>query len=165
MKRLILVCMTVALLLCGCGYKLGSMTVGGISTISIQAIENRTGKSFIEESAVANTLVQRFNRDGTIKVVSPELADAFLSVILTDYIQAAQAFSPNDVGTHFRLILIADVEVRRTDSRELLSRKRIEGEATYEIGTDQTELERITVKQAITDLSIDIVRSILEGGW
>ncbi|EKD28110.1 MAG: hypothetical protein ACD_79C00426G0001 [uncultured bacterium] len=149
----------------GCGYKLGSMTVGGIKTIAILPIENQTGKSFIEESIVTNTIIQQFNKDGTIKVISSDIAEAFATIKLIEYTQNAQAYTAQDVGSHFRVILKADIQVKSAKTKEILFAQQIEGEATYASDLDQSEIERIAVKEAIRDLSIDIVRELIEGGW
>lgn len=154
-----------SILISGCGYKLGSMTVGGISTIAIVSVENETDKTFIEEAYVTNVLSQRFNEDGTVKVVNSSIADALAYIKVTKYEQNAQAFSANDVGTDFRVIITAEVTVKSVEDEKVIYHNIIQGEATYESGVDQSEIERITVKEAIKDLCIDVNRAILEGGW
>jgi len=163
--NLIFILSFLSIIISGCGYKLGSMTVGGISTLAIVSVENKTDKTFIEEAYVTNVLSQRFNEDGTVKVVNSSIADALLSIKVTKYEQNAQAFSANDVGTDFRVIITAEVTVKRTEDNKVIYHNIIQGESTYESGADQSEIERITVKKAIVDLCIDINRAVLEGGW
>lgn len=153
-----------SLTLSGCGYKLGTIPVGGIKTIAIAAIDNQTGKSFIEEANVTNTLIQQFNKDGTVKVTDEAFADAVISVTLKDYNQSAQAFTENDVGEYFRLIITADILVKDKKG-QILHRETIQGEGKYSVTQDQGEIERIAVKEAIKDLCIDTVRSVIEGGF
>jgi len=152
-------------ILSGCGYRLGYMTVGGIKTISIAAINNQTGRSFIEEALVTNSLIEEFNRDSTVRVTAIDLSEAVLTVTLTQYNQRAEVFSAQDVGEQFRLLINAEITVKRKNSDTVLYEGAIQGEAFYNTGLDQSEIERTTTRTAITDLSIDIVRAILEGGW
>jgi len=154
-----------ALFIGGCGYKLGSLTVGGIQTIAIKSVQNHTGKSTIEESFVTNTLIEEFNRDGTVNVVDPSLTDALLSLELTSFNQRAEVFNSSDVGEVFRLVIEARIRVVRSGTGEELYNGTLYGEADYESSADQTEIERTSSQEAIRDLSIDVVRAILEGGW
>jgi hypothetical protein len=57
----------------------------------------------------------------------------------------------------------ADVLVKKK-SGEILYHANVQGQADYSIQLDQTEIERIAVKDAIKDLCIDIVRNVVEGG-
>ena len=148
----------------GCGYKLGTIPVGGIKTIAIAPVDNQTGKSFIEEAIVTNTLIQQFNKDGSVKVTDEAFADGIIYVTLKDYNQSAQAFTEKDVGEYFRLIITAEILVKDKKGR-ILHTEAIQGEGKYEVTQDQGEIERISVKEAIKDLCIDTVRSVVEGGF
>lgn len=153
-----------SLMVSGCGYKLGTIPVGGIKTIAIAPVDNQTGKSFIEEATVTNTLIKQFNRDGTVKVTDESLADATLLVTIKDYTQSAQAFTDNDVGEYFRLIITAHILVKDRKGK-VLHTETIQGEGKYSVTQDQGEIERISVKEAIKDLCIDAVRAVVEGGF
>ena len=148
----------------GCGYQLGSMTVGGIRTVALAPVVNQTGKSFIQEADVANSLIREFNKDGTIKVVDPSLAEAILTFKLIGYQQSAQAFTTQDVGTDFRVILTAEISIDKKDGQNLYKRQ-LQDQAFYSTGMDQNEIERVTVKQAIHKLSVDTVREVIQGGF
>lgn len=150
--------------LSGCGYKLGTIPVGGIKTIAIAAVDNQTGKSFIEEATVTNTVIQQFNKDGTVKVTEEAFADAVILITLTNYNQSAQAFTEKDVGEYFRLIITAEILVKDKKGQTLHT-ETIQGEGKYSVTQDQGEIERIAVKEAIKDLCIDTVRSVVEGGF
>ncbi|MBN2143976.1 MAG: hypothetical protein JW774_05055 [Candidatus Aureabacteria bacterium] len=141
------------------------MPVGNIRTIAISQVENKTGKTIIQESSVANALIAAFNRDATVKVADKELSEAQLFMTLTGYHQQAQSFSQNDVGDSFRLVLSAQVIVKRASSGEVLLDKTIQGEATYQDVSDQPEMERIMLNTAVKKLCTDIVRTVIESGW
>ncbi len=156
---------TCGLLIGGCSYQIGSMTVGGVKTIAIGAIVNQTGKIFIQNSTVSDTLSQQFRRDGSVKVVPSDVADAEILVTLTGFNQNAQAFTQQGITQNLRMHVDADV-LMKNKSGQTLYHGQIQGQADYNVQLDQTEIERITVKAAINDLCKDIVRNIVEsGGW
>lgn len=165
MKKLIFLIFISTFFIQSCGYKIGSMTVGGIKTLSIAPITNETNQSFIDESIVLNKLSQHFTRDGSIKVTGKDIAEAILHVRLTKYIQSAQAYSESDIGTHFRLILTAEINLKNNTTGDIMYSGSVEGEALYEVTIDQSEIERLTLNQAIDDLCLEVVRNLIEGGW
>ncbi len=147
----------------GCGYKIGSMTVGGVKTIAIGTVLNQTGKAFIQESTVSSTLVEQFHRDGSLKITSPDQAEAEIQVTLVRFTQNAQAFTQQGITQNLRMHLDADVIVK-SKSGQTLYQGHVQGQADYGTQLDQTEIERITVKSAIKDLCIDIVQNVVQGG-
>ena len=147
----------------GCGYQIGSMTVGGVKTLSIGTVVNKTGKAFIQESTVSNALVEQIHRDGSLKLASSEEADAEIQVTLTGFSQNAESFTQQGITNNLRMHVDADVLVK-SKSGQTLYQGHIQGKADYGTQLDQTEIERITVKAAIKDLCIDIVRNVVEGG-
>ena len=163
MKKNLILLGIVLFVLSGCGYKLGNMVVGGIKTLALAPVKNSTSKVFIEETAVTNSLIQQFNRDGAVKIVSEDIADAVIAVDVIKYEQSAQSYTDKDVGEYFRILLTANVSV--TDRQgKVLFKSLIVGEAKYEADLDPKEAERLKSREAIKDLCTDIVREIVEGG-
>jgi PBP1b-binding outer membrane lipoprotein LpoB len=147
----------------GCGYKVGFMTLGAVKTIAIGTVVNQTNKPFIQDSTVSRTLVEQFHRDGSLKIVSADIADAEIFVTLVGFNQNAQAFSQQGITQNLRMHVDADVLVKKK-SGEILYHANVQGQADYNVQLDQTEIERVAVKAAIQDLCIDIVRNVVEGG-
>ncbi len=87
--------------LAGCGvYTFNPKGKSSIKTIAIERFENKTPEYGLADR-MTDDVIDAFIKDGNLKVVSPENADAILSGVLTRYERKPYEYDQNDVVTSY----------------------------------------------------------------
>ena len=112
----VLACLAVT----GCGYTL-TMLPPGVKSVYVPAIVNKCGRPMIE-AETTRSLIQEIQRDGSLKVVSADRADAILTVTVVDYKLEPLRYDPQNTKTtvEYRLKLVAEVEFKRVPANDIL---------------------------------------------
>ncbi|UCD15889.1 MAG: hypothetical protein JSV34_02245 [Candidatus Omnitrophota bacterium] len=118
---------------------------------------NYTVSPILLEKRLTNTIVNKFNVFGYLKVVSSEKDALVLSCKITNYQKESLRYTDSKNVQEQRLRLMVDMKL--VDSQgEVLKEKQVVGETSYYLsGTHQT-----TEESAQTDLIDDAARRILE---
>ena len=151
--------------LAGCaGYHLGRVENFGVNKVFIPVFKNKTMVPHIEEK-ISNTVIHRFQYDGTIRITPPDDAEAILEGEILKWERKPLRTQSRQllVTKEYRLVLTAHVVLRRRDGSVILNRKKIEGETTYLVGDDAVASERQAFPLAAEDLSKNIVTQVTEG--
>jgi hypothetical protein len=143
-----------ALLLCfvvlvsGCaGYSTKIQLPNDIQTIYVPTVINRIPIEQMMiyvpgmEADMTNAVIDRFNFDGTLKVVSrPEDADATLHIVLKQFDQEGTRFTNLESIREYRLYITTMVELKdnRTD-KVLIAENDFRGESFYEVESSSTD--------------------------
>lgn len=154
----------IAVVCSGCvGYRVGSTLPPGVETLYVPSFGNKTGEPQVETEATRKT-IQEFQKDGTLKIVGEELADARLEVTLTRYKLEPLRFDrdQNKTTKEYRLIIGATARLVNAKTSELISERQVEGDATFEVVGDLTNSKRQALPAAAQDLAHDIVESVVE---
>ncbi len=153
------------LLLSGCaGYRLGNTLPPGIRSVAIPTFVNQTRQPNLEFETT-NATIEEFQKDGSLRVVAPENANAMLEVTLTDYRLEPTRYRSDQplTGREYRLQLTADAVFRRWPGGDTLAqRRKITGDATFFVSSDLPSAEREALRAASQDLARRLVRSVLE---
>lgn len=163
-KSQICVCIAVILCISGCmGYRLGSTLPPGIKSVHVPTFINMCGEPQVEtETTMA--VIREFQKDGTLRIKGAGQADAILKVTLVGYKLEPLLYEPDQAKTtkEYRLKITADIIFSRTQTKEILVKKRVEGESTFMIAGDISSSKRSALPGAARDLAHDIVESVVE---
>jgi hypothetical protein len=148
----------------GCaGYRLGSTLPPGIRTIHVPPFVNKTGEPLIENET-ASAAIQELQKDGTLRVVGPDAADAVLNVTLTKYRLESVRYERNRPKTtaESRITITAEVVFVDSARRKVILKKTATGEATFVAAGNVTAGKRAALPAAARDLAHHIVESVVE---
>lgn len=159
--------LAVCVLLSGCGYKLGEIRptpMRSVRTLAIPTFKNRT---FIPRLEVlfADTVVKRFQQDGTYELVADEKADAILYCTIDKVeTRAVRSVQNNVLATsEFGLRVFVKYEVQDRVTGALLLQGNAQGNTTFFSGNDIQTIERQAFSNAASDLANTLQATVSEG--
>jgi hypothetical protein len=138
----------------GCG--IYSFSAGGkssIKTIAITQFENKTVESGLS-SRMTDLVVDAFIADGTLKVVSPDKADAVLSGTLTSYDRKAKEYTEADNVSQYAVTIVFDVALNDPKAEKEIWKERFISEGIYD---SRSETEDEGQVRAADKLVVDII--------
>ena len=137
----------------GCGYKIGSIMHPQVKSIAIAPITNETIEPFVSAD-MRGALCETFQFDNSLKVKDLKSADCILygkviSVETTstsdDSTDNEQTYRAAEWGVSVEFEFIVSVPGRK---KPLISRRRVKGDAKYQVMADQEVTRRRGIKQA-----------------
>ena len=167
-------CMMISLQ--GCGYRVGSILPLDIHSVAIPTFINKTMQPGIETS-ITNAVIERFQIDGTLRVVNKNDADTLLVGELISYKREPLRYAGKDYGNvvEYRLTIVCKLSLIDLKTNEPEWKDRIvEGETTFTTGGDLNERELTAIGTTLTsehsqlptleeDLAYKVVESVVEG--
>lgn len=127
--------------------------------------ENKTPEPELE-ALVTNGIIREFIADGTLQVTKEENADTLLIGEIIDYKREPLRFTKEEVTREYRLFIAVRLVFKDLRRNEIMwENPRVEGEATFFVGTSLPESERLALPNVIKDLAHDVVEKVVEGGW
>jgi outer membrane lipopolysaccharide assembly protein LptE/RlpB len=167
MKTPLAAILAAALMLTGCGYKLGEIRptpMRSVRNLSVPTFKNNTYESRIEVM-FADTLVKRLQQDGSFNLVNSEQADAILNCTITEINRSALRSVQNDVLATSEFGLTVRVRYDVVDQKTgatLMSGVAI-GKTSFFSGNDLQTIERQALSNAAADLANNLATQITEG--
>ena len=167
MKLPAVLVLAVSLVLSGCGYKLGEIRptpMRAVRTLAIPTFKNKTFKPRLE-SLFADTVVKRFQQDGTYEMVADDKADAILYCTIDKVETRALRSVQNDVlaTSEFGLRVVIKYEVQDRVTGAILLQGSAQGNATFFSGNDLQTIERQAFSNAASDFANTIMAVVCEG--
>ena len=109
-----------ALLVLGCGvYTFNPRGQSTVSTITVELFENQTSQYGLADQ-MTEAVIDAFIADGTMKVVSADVAEAILTGTLTRYERLLQEFDEADQVSEYKIQIGFDVTLKNpTDQSEI----------------------------------------------
>ena len=159
---IVLVFMTTLCFFGGCGYHMGSLMHPQIKTVAIAPITNETLEPFVSAD-LRGALCEQFQFDGSLQVKSLKEADCIVYGRITEVETISTADDTFDDKQTFRA---AEWEVQVTfeyqvlipgKARPLISKRRVQGSAKYQIFVDQATTRRRGVQQACQNAAREAV--------
>jgi hypothetical protein len=148
----------------GCVYQLGSSLPSHLKTLYLPTFVNKCGEPQVE-TTMTQAALQEFQKDGTLRVVpSANEADLIVEVTLSSFKLEPLRYEKDQPKTtkEYRLRIGADVVVRQTKAKEMLSKRSVEGQATFIVAGDLTTSKQNATPTAASDLAHKIVESVTE---
>ncbi len=157
-----------AVLLTGCGYKLGEIRptpMRSVRTLAVPTFKNKTFEPRLEV-LFADTLVKRLQQDGTYEILNDDRADAILYCTIDRIERRALRSVENNVlaTSEFGLRVFATYEVQDRVTGAILMTGKVQGNTTFFSGNDLQTIERQAFSNAAADLA-DIITGEVAEGW
>jgi hypothetical protein len=155
-KNFILFIASFAIIAAAAGCGIYSFSAGGkssIKTIAITQFENKTVESGLS-SRMTDLVVDAFIADGTLKVVSPDKADAVLSGTLTSYDRKAKEYTEADNVSQYAVTVVFDVVLNDPKAEKEIWKERFISEGIYD---SRSETEDEGQVRAADKLVVDII--------
>lgn len=158
------------ILLLGCGYHLvggGSALPVHIKKVGIPMSTNRTPEPALEDN-FTKALAEEFQRDGRLKVVSNEEADAILYSDIVSF-QTVPISIQKDIVSAYRIIMKVDFKLEDKKEKKIIWEEReMESgiKSDYRVTTDieATRIAKdVAIKKNCKDLSQDVISRVFEG--
>lgn len=148
---------------CMLGYRLGSALPPDIRTIHVETFANRCGEPLVENE-VTRAVVRQFQQDGALRIDTPDAADSLLEGAVTGYSLEPLRYDRDDSKTpnEYRLVLRAEIVFFRSGGEEVLLKRTLRGENTFELEGDLTSAKAEALPAAAADLAHDIVEAVVE---
>ncbi len=167
MRNSLLFAALAALLLTGCGYKLGEIRptpMRSVQTLAVPMFKNKTYKPRVE-SLFADSLVKALQQDGTYRIVNTNEADAILYCTIESIERSSLRAVQNNVlaTSEFGLTVKVRYEVVSQRSGVVLMSGLQTGRASFFSGSDLVTVERQALSDAAADLSRNMVFQVTEG--
>lgn len=146
------------------GYRLGSQLPADIRTVHVFIARNLTDEPLLEND-VTRAVLSQLARDGSLRVVSEDEADALLFIEITGYQSQAIGFDARNRARpdEFRLLLQANtILTRRSSGATLVRSGTLEGRSTFSLVGDLTTSRRTALPSASEDLARRLVATITE---
>jgi hypothetical protein len=153
-----------AILLSGCAhYSFSPSLTGDIKTVAVPLFDNQTEQYGITET-LTQGIIDGFIQDNSLKVVSPEKADAVLLGTITEYQRQPYTYDQQENVKEYivRIYVKAYLEKAR-DKNKIWETERLEGWGTFRVAGDpndpvlQLETEEMAQQRAIAKVAEDIV--------
>ena len=159
--------LAVAVLLSGCGYKLGEIRptpMRSVRTLAVPTFKNKTYEPRLEV-LFADTLVKRMQQDGTYELVGDDKADAILYCTIDKIERRSLRSVQNNVlaTSEFGLRVFVTYEVQDRVTGAILMKALAQGNTTFFSGNDLQTIERQAFSNAASDLANNIMAEVSEG--
>ena len=151
-------------LLSSCGYYSFSQSLtGDIKTIAVPLFSNQTQEFGITE-VLTQGIIDGFIQDNSLKVTTPEKADAVLAGTITGYDRKPYTFDQQENVKEYIIRIYVKALLEKTRNKEKIWEvEKLEGWGTFRIAVDpndpasQPETEDLARQKAIAKLAEDIV--------
>jgi hypothetical protein len=155
MKKLVLPSvLLMACLVCGCG--IYSFSPGGkssVKTIFVPQFENKTIEVGLS-GKMTDLVVDAFIRDGKIKIVEKDKAEAILYGILSNYRREAYTFDEADNVTKYVVKVNFNVTLTATETNENIWVESFYSEGIYDAASESEDDGQV---YAADNLVVDII--------
>ena len=145
-------------------YSTSAGAVGGIRSIAVPVAENETSEFGIGD-LLSERIADAYARDGRLRVVDEESADAVLYLWIRSLDDAPFTYTAEEVTEQYRFRVRVDAElVRSEDGEELLKLEGMEGWGTYDAALTDEEGRNRAVERAL-DMLIEEIVDRTTAGW
>lgn len=153
----------------GCGYTTKTILPRGIKTIYVETVKNKIPISELYsyqqglEMDITNAVIARLQRDGNLRVVAQDKADAILKMDLEAYEQEGLRFNQLEGVEEYRLFIVMKLQLVDAKTNELIwEEPNFSGDSEYYVTQIKQIGEESAVQKAITQLAKNIVDRIVE---
>ncbi len=153
----------------GCGYTRQSVLPQGIKTIYVATVKNEIPIERVNvyqpglEMMITNAVTRRLERDGNLKVVPEEQADAVLESSLTNFEQEGLRFTSLESVEEYRFFVVLSMKlVNRKTGDIFWQEPNFSGDAEYFVNTVRSISREEAAQRAVERLARNVVDRIVE---
>ncbi len=151
LRRAVVLLGLAAVILGGCGvYTLNPKGKSSIKTIAVEPFENKTAQ-FGFTDRLTEIVTDAFIKDGNLKVVPADNADAVLTGTLVSYNRVPLRFGLNDQVAEYKVRLEFDIELRNAKDQSDILKDRFLQEASYDAVTETEDDGQTRAAQKLVD--------------
>jgi len=164
MHRRLWIILGIALVLSGCGYRFvgGGSFPGGIKTVFVKILENKTAEVGVE-STFTNDLIYEITRTGDVRLVSQDRADGVLSGVITQINIGTVSRRDQKEAAERRLTVFVDLQLTDRSGKIVWSANSVAANETYPVDADkeQTELNKRDAFDALSKRLAEVINNRL----
>ena len=152
-----------ALALAGCAnYQLGTTLPSHLRTVSVETFRNSTEEPNIQ-SRITSATLQEFQRDGQLKVKSPDEADINVTGVITEYkLDRVLADKNNPKRTsEYRATATVKIEARERVSGKRIVTQSVSGSKIFAATGDISTAKRNALPEVAKDAAKKIVDAVI----
>jgi len=140
MNRFLLLMAVVAVLWsCGCGvYTFSPAGKGGLKSVAVERFGNETAE-FELADRMTDLVIDAVLRDGTMKVVSTENAEALLTGSLARYELKPYQYDENDVVESYAVVMTFDIALKKPADESEMWKETMTQEGVYNVASETEE--------------------------
>ena len=140
MRRIILFLLLIgsATVAAGCAYTFNPKGKSSLKTIAVEPFDNRTSEYGLTDR-LTNIVVEAFIKDGSMRIVPAEKAEAILHGALLRYERQAAQFDITDQVEQYKVVLEFEVSLRTPGNDSTLWTQSMTQEGIYSASTETEE--------------------------
>lgn len=161
--------MAILIMSAGCGYTRHTTLPQGIKTIYVDTVLNKIPIEKVYayvpglEMDITNAIIRRLHRDGTLRVVAREQADAVLKCDLIGLEQEGVRFTNLERVQEYRLFVVLSVKLVNGKTNEVIwEEPNFSGDTSYFVSDVRTLAREEAAARAIDRLAQNLVDRIVE---
>lgn len=126
-----------AVVACGV-YTFNPRGKSSIATIAVESFENNTAQYGLADQ-MTEAVIDAFIADGSMKVVSSDVAEAILIGTLTSYERAVHEFDENDQVSQYKVLLGVSISLRNPADQSAFWTEQLTLDGIYQADTETEE--------------------------
>jgi hypothetical protein len=160
----------------GCGYTSRCLLADKYKTIHISPFTNKVditdeldtaNKYKIYkpqlDSQITQLLIDRFIKDGTLRVEDAQNSDLTLEGELVEFRREPLRYDRNDEVIEYRLALVVNIYLKdKRENKIILEENNFTGETTYFVTGNLAKSEDVAINDAVGDLARRVVERVIE---
>jgi hypothetical protein len=153
----------------GCGYTRKTVLPQDIKTIYVDTVQNAIPVERVYayepglEIAITNAIIRRLHKDGNLKVVPREQADAILEAKMTGFEQEGVRFTNLESVKEYRLFIVISAKLINGKTNEVIwEEPNFTGDTEYFVSQVRSISRQEAALQAIERLAHNVVDRIVE---
>ena len=157
------------LFVAGCGYTQKTVLPDNIKTIYVETVTNKIPVNEIYayvprlEIQITNAIIRQLNRDGTLKVVPKEQADAVFKASMIGFLQEGVRFTSLESVEEYQLFVILSMKLIDNKSKRVIWQEpNFSGDAYYFVSQFPSLSRDEAAQRAINRLGENVVDRIVE---
>ena len=159
-RKTVWIILVLGMFFAGCGYHFagGGSLPGGIKSISVSILENRTAETGVE-SIFTNDIIYEITRAKEVLLTSTDKADATLTGNIASIRTTTISRSGQHTSNEKRIVVAVDLKLADQDGQTMWAAKGISANEEYEVSSDKQTTEQ-NRRDAIAELSKRLAENI-----
>ncbi len=169
MKKVFSLFLLTILSLSGCGYTQKTVLPQDIKTIYVRTVINKVPLEEVFayhpglEMAITKAVIRRFNKDGNLRVVPEDEADAVLEADLIRFEQEGLRFTSLEQVEEFRLFIVLSLRLKNARTKEIIwEEPNFSGDAEYFVSDVRSIGREEAVNRVLERLARNVVDRVVE---